>query len=338
MLIDTRLESDIKNGTGPAEAFFINEDTPVPELESGQVLVKVKAFGLNRMDLLQREGRYPVPPQAPKILGVEFSGIIEKVTPEVKDFKVGDEVFGLAYGGAYAEYIAVAAVMCILKPTELSWEIAAGIPEVWITAIQALFVVAEFKTGQSALIHAAASGVGIAAIQLIRHISPNSIIFATASTAAKLDFCISTLGATYGINYRETDFSREVLSKTEGKGVDIIIDFAGQSHFQKNLNCAAADAKIVLLALLSGGVVKEGVDIAPILFKRLRIEGSTLRSRNLEYQQILRDKLVDLALEGIRKGQLKVYIEKVFSWKDTTEAHKLIESNNTQGKVICLID
>lgn len=328
---------DIENGKGPADALFFNENAPIPKVKSGDILVKVKAFGLNRMDLLQREGRYPLPPQAPKTLGVEFSGVVEKLSPEVEGFKEDDEVFGLAYGGAYAEYISVSAKMCIHKPTELTFEEAAGVPEVWITAIQALFVVGEFKKSQSAMIHAAASGVGIAAIQLIRHHSPESIIFATSSSKAKLDFCTKTLGASHGINYRETDFSKEVLYLTDGKGVDLIIDFPGQSHFQKNINSAGMDGRIVLLALLSGGVCRE-VDIAPILFKRLRIEGSTLRSRDPEYQGLLRDKFMELAFDALREKKMKLFIEKVFSWKDIKEAHKMMESNATMGKIICVVD
>ena len=162
-----------------------------------------------------------------------------------------------------------------------------------------------------------ASGVGIAAIQLIRHHSPESTIFATSSSKAKLDFCTKTLGATHGINYRETDFSKEVLYLTAGKGVDLIIDFPGQSHFQKNINSAGMEGRIVLLALLSGGVCKE-VDIAPILSKRLRIEGSTLRSRDLDYQGMLRDKFVELALDAVKEKKMKLFIEKVFNWKDVS--------------------
>lgn len=150
---------------------------------------------------------------------------------------------------------------------------------------------------------------------MIRYHSPESTIFATASSQAKLDFCTKSLGANHGINYREADFAKEILSLTQGKGVDLIIDFPGQSHFQNNINCAGRDGRIVLLALLSGNVAKE-VDIAPILFKRLRIEGSTLRSRDPEYQGLLRDKFVEIALEAITKKEVKLFIERVFSWKD----------------------
>jgi len=327
----------ISNGKGPAGALFIDQNVQIPKVQDGEVLVKIKAFGLNKMDVIQREGNYPVPTQAPKTLGVEFSGIVQELSPGVEGFGRGDEVFGLGYGGAYAEYIAVSAKTCIHKPAELTFEEAAGISEVWFTAIQALITVGGFKPGQSVMVHAAASGVGIAIIQLIRHISPQSIIFATASSTTKLDFCTKTLGATHGINYRDTDFSKEVLSLTQGEGVELIIDFPGQSHFQKNINCAAIDGKIVLLGLLSGNIVKE-LDISPILSKRLRIEGSTLRSRSPEYQGMLRDKLVGMALEAIKRRELRVFVEKVLSWKDIIDAHKLMETSETKGKIICIVD
>ncbi|KAI5807471.1 chaperonin 10-like protein [Peziza echinospora] len=336
---------DIKDGKGSADALYIRDDVPNPEVRDGELLVRVKAFGLNRLDLLQREGRYPVPPNVSTILGVEFSGVVESVGGgDSQGFKTGDEVFGLAYGGAYAEYVAVNAGMCIHKPESLSWVEAAGIPEVWITAIQAVFVVGGFNFGRSALIHSAASSVGIAAIQLIRHYSPESVIHTTTRSAHKLAFLTNTLTATTAINTTtHPNFSKEVLAHpATPNGVDLIVDFPGSSSFQENLYSAAKDGTIVLLAMLSGGVTPTSVDISPILMKRLRIEGSTLRSRDVGYQKLLRDKLVEEGgiLEELKKkdGKIKVWVEKVFAWEDVTEAHKLLESNKTQGKIICTID
>ncbi|CCX32217.1 PIG3 family NAD(P)H quinone oxidoreductase-like protein [Pyronema domesticum] len=324
---------DIQGGVGDATKLFINDQSPVPELKDGELLVKVKAFGLNRMDLMQRQGMYPLPPQAPKTLGVEFSGTVEKVSGDVGDFKVNDAVFGLAYGGAYAEYIAVNAKMCIHKPKEVSWVQAAGIPEVWITATQALWTVGRFKPGMRVLIHAGASGVGIAAVQLAKHAGA-AAVYVTAGSDEKIKFCVEQLGADAGFNYKTQNFAEEIMKATENKGVDLIVDPVGQTHFQKDIDCAARDGAIVVLAMMSGPVAKE-VNIGPILFKRLRIEGTTLRSRDLEYQRALRDKVVEEALPGIVDGSLKVFVDKVFDWTDIIEAHKHMESNDSQGKIIC---
>jgi len=327
---------DIKNGKGNADALFINE-VPMPQPKPGDAIVKIKAFGLNRMDLLQREGHYPVPPQASKILGVEFSGVIDKAAERGQvDFKVGDEVFGLAYGGAYAEYIAVSTHMLIHKPAELSWEKAAGIPETWITALQALYLVGEFSAGKSILWHAGASSVSIAGIQL-SHGEGASAIYVTASSQEKIDFCVKTLGATAGFNYKTQNWSEEILKATDGKGVDIIIDFIGATYFQGNLDAAGRDGRIVHLGLMGGSKLPAGVDIGGLIRKRIRFEGSSLRSRDEGYQGKLRDTLVEHALPGLRDGSYQVLVEKVLPWEQVVEAHKLMESNNTKGKIICTI-
>jgi NADPH2:quinone reductase len=327
---------DIKNGAGPADSLFINESVETPTPKKGEILVRVKAFGLNRMDISQREGRYPLPPQAPKTLGVEFSGIVESLGESTTGFKEGEKVFGLAYGGAYAEFIAVSETMCIHLPDELSFEQAAGIPETWITATQALWTIGCFKPGEKVLIHAGASGVGICAIQLaVSHGA--SAIFTTAGSDEKIDFCTNKLGATAGLNYHKQDFAAEILEATNNEGVDVVVDFVGQSHFNKNIKVAAKDGRIVLLALVSGHMVNE-VDLGQILFKRLRIEGTTLRSRTPEYQEVIKNKFLEEGLPGLRSGKYKIFIEKTFSWKDIAEAHKLMESNKTSGKIICFVD
>ncbi|KAL4746422.1 hypothetical protein BDW72DRAFT_184889 [Aspergillus terricola var. indicus] len=325
----------IKNGKGPADALYI-DNIPIPEYGPSQALVKVKAFGLNRMDLLQREGQYPVPPQAPATLGVEFSGTIAELGDgATEDFKVGDEVFGLAYGGAYAEYIAVATGMLIHKPKELSWEEAAGIPETWITATQALHLVGAFKPGNSVLWHAGASSVSIAGIQLAKAAGA-SAIYVTAGSDEKISFCVDQLGATAGFNYRTQNWAEELSKATNGRGVDVIVDYIGAGYFQDNLKSAALDGRIVNLAFL-GGIKVENVDISYFLRKRVRYEGSTLRSRDEDYQRKLRNMVVENALEKLRRKEFRVFVEKVFSFEDVVEAHKLMESNQTKGKIICTI-
>ncbi|KAI0479744.1 zinc-binding alcohol dehydrogenase domain-containing protein 2 [Xylaria cf. heliscus] len=333
---------DIKDGKGPASALFINASTPKPIPKAGEVLIRVKAFGLNRMDLLQRIGVYPVPPQAPSTLGVEFSGVVESLGPASQssstststDLKEGDAVFGLAYGGAYAEYIAVDARMLLRKPSFLSWEVAAGIPETFMTATQALHLVGEFSRGQSVLWHAGASGVSIAGIQLSRDAGA-SAVYATAGTDEKCRFVEAELGATKAFNYKTEDWAQGILEATGGKGVDLIIDFVGASYFQKNLVAAAKDGHWVMLGLM-GGSKLEGVDIGMLVYKRIRVEGSTLRSRDPEYQGKLKDRLAEY-IPHFESGQLKVKVDSVFAMEDIVKAHELMEKNVTTGKIICTV-
>ncbi|KIW78507.1 hypothetical protein AYO21_09894 [Fonsecaea monophora] len=328
---------DIKGGKGPISALFINPDTPKPVAKGSQALVKIKAFGLNRMDLLQREGGYPLPPQAGPIMGVEFSGTIEAFGSEPeRGFNIGDEVFGLAYGGAYAEYIAVSTHMLVHKPKELSWEEAAGIPETWITATQALYLVGEFKPGMSVLWHAGASSVSIAGIQLSKADNA-SAVYVTASSREKIEFCKS-LGATEGFSYKEGDWAQALLKQTDGKGVDLIVDFIGAGYFDQNLDAAARDGHIVNLGNLGGNVVEKPVDVSRFLRKRLRYEGSSLRSRDEAYQGRLRDMLVEHALPRFIDGRFKVIVEKVFKMSEIQEGHKMLQSNQTMGKLICTVD
>lgn len=303
---------DIKDGKGPRENLFLNESVPLPSPKEGEALVKIKAFGINRMDQVQRLGNYPVPPGASKILGVEFSGTIESFGPggdtSGHGFKQGDPVFGLAYGGAYAEYVAVSTKMLMRKPDFFSWEQAAGIPETWITAIQALHIVGNFQKGQTVLWHAGASGVSIAGIQLSKDAGASEI-YATAGTAAKCSFVQEKLGATKAFNYKEVDWAKSVKDATDGRGADLIIDFIGGSYFNKNVDVAARDGKIVMLGFM-GGTSVENADIRPILLKRLTIEGSTLRSRDTEYQGKIRAKLEEY-LPDFESGKLKVVIDTV---------------------------
>lgn len=257
--------------------------------------------------------------------------------------------------------------MLIHKPAEMSWEEAAGIPEVatpvtlssccmltkqtWITATQALFVVGGFKAGETVLFHAGASSVSLAGIQLAKAAGA-AAVYVTAGSDDKIEFCKSTLGVTAGFNYHAfpadvngaTSWPAEILKATANRGVDLTIDFLGAKYFQGNLAAAARDGRIVLLALLGGkwltpdlGVDGRGVDISPILLKRLRVEGSTLRSRDEPYQRRLRDMLVQHAMPRFRDGSFKVFVERVFAMDDIVEAHKLMESNQTKGKIICRI-
>ncbi|TRM56948.1 chaperonin 10-like protein [Schizophyllum amplum] len=292
----------IKDEKGPAENLYIG-DTTKPTAGEGEVLVQVKAFGLNRLDILQRQGNYPPPPGASSIMGVELSGVVVEIGGGVAMWKEGDEVMGLVGGGAYAEFINVTATHLFPKPEALSWVQAAVIPEVWLTAFQSLITINDLQKGEDVLIHAGASGVGVAATQL-SHL--------------------------YGAN-RIFDFSAEIQKITEGKGVNVILDFVGQSHWQKNINSLAMDGRLSLQGLMSGGQVPD-FNLAPILGKRLRIQGSTLRSRSKQYQagliqRFAHEVMPKMAAEG-------PIAPTVYPWTQIVEAHTEMEADKNIGKIV----
>lgn len=202
--------------------------------------------------------------------------------------------------------------------------------------MQAFSVIGEFAAGKTILWHAGASSVSIAGIQL-SNAQGASAVYITAGSSEKIKFCTQTLGATAGFNYHTQDWAKEVLAATEGKGVDIIIDFVGQSYFQQNLDAVAKDGRIVHLGSLSGTKLPAGVDIGAFVRKRIRFEGSSLRSRDEGYQRKLRDLFEEHALPGLRDGRLKVFIERVYPWEEAADAQKLLEQNGTMGKVICTV-
>lgn len=279
-----------------------------------------------------------MPPNTTPTLGVEFSGIVTALgsSSSSTNISIGDAVFGLAYGGAYAEYICVSTRMLLRKPEHLSFPQAAGVPEVWMTATQALHFVlsAEVGSGKTILWHAGASGVSIAGLQLSR-LAGLGDMFATAGTAEKCAFIEGALGATKAFNYKEEDWVEGILKATGGKGVDLIVDFVGASYLQKNLDIVAGDGRICMLGLMGGAVVDK-LDIGKLLYKRVRIEGSTLRSRDEDYQGRLSDKLAEY-LPKFENGELKIFIDTVLPWEEIVKAHQLLEENKTKGKIICTI-
>ncbi|BGP16053.1 hypothetical protein JCM10213v2_004047 [Rhodosporidiobolus nylandii] len=319
----------VKDGQGEkADSLYIGE-AERPTLKEGEVLVKIKATGCM--------GKYPVPPGASPIIGVEFSGTIEEAGSS--EFKVGEAVFGLATGGAYAEYIAVPAGMVTRKPENVSWVQAAAVPENWLTAYQALFLIADLQPGQSVLIHAGASGVGLAAIQLAKAFGADLVI-ATAGTDEKVKF-VEQHGAK-GVNYKTQNFAEEVAKLTDKAGVNVVIDFVGQDYWAKNIESMGRDGRMVMLGLLSGPKTKDPLDLSQILYKRLRIEGTTLRSRSLQYQTDLLQEFSKKALDKVFSkcgggDGLDLVIHKVFDWKDIVAAHEEMEQAKNIGKIICEI-
>ncbi|KAK9369561.1 hypothetical protein V1509DRAFT_663406 [Lipomyces kononenkoae] len=340
----------IKGGKGPAEALSLLDSVQAPDAPGpNEAIVKIAAFALNRMDISQRNGVYPVPPHAPSTLGVEFSGTIEVIGPDsTTDLKVGDRVFGLVAGGAYAEYVRCSTKLLLpySEPTTLESTLtfltAAGIPEVWFTATQVLLQIAQIHLIKdrikNVLIHAGASAVGTAALQLARSVlGPEAKLFATVGSDEKVKFVESVAGADYGINYKKYDFVKFITDKTDGAGVDVILDLVGQDYFMKNLTIAATDARMVLISTISGGVV-EHANIGMILYKRLRIEGTTLRSRTIEYQSEIKELFQKYALPHLLSGEFVNPVDKVFSWEDIVQAHKYMESNAAMGKIVCVVD
>ena len=320
----------VKKPGGPGELKI--QEIPTPVTREDEILVKIHATALNRADILQREGKYPPPAGASNILGLEFAGEIYQAGQNVNAWAKGEMVFGLLPGGGYAEFAVINERMVNRIPAGLNFSEAAAIPEVFLTAYQALVWHANIQGGERILIHAGASGVGTAAIQIARQMGAE--VFVTASKE-KHDICRS-LGATYSIDYKSENFSKQVADLTGGAGVDVIIDFIAGPYFQQNLDSLSRDGRLVLLATLGGGKVSEA-DIRQILTKRLTIIGSTLRSRPVDYQARLNREFINYAFEKFEKGQLKPVIDKIYNWKDVDEAHRYMEANKNMGKIILQI-
>lgn len=319
----------VKQPGGPEQLILGEYEQPLPG--PTELLVKVHATALNRADTLQRQGKYPPPKGASSILGLEIAGVVEEDGINCTRYKKGDKVFGLLPGGGYAEYAIIDEAMAMPIPENLSFEEAAAIPEVFLTAWQALVWLGKLQPGERVLLHAGASGVGTAAIQLARALKAEVLV--TASEG-KLHAC-KELGAHKLINYQDPDvpFEDEVLAYTNGEGVDVIIDFIAGPYFNQNIDCLRLDGRLVILASLGGGKVHD-VDLRKILTKRLQVIGSTLRSRTKEYQIKLTEDMSRFALPLFKEGKLKPVVDSVYSWEDVAEAHRYMEQNKNIGKIV----
>lgn len=313
---------------GGPEVLHLGEyDIPTPGPE--EILVKVLATAVNRADTLQRAGKYPVPPGTPPILGLEMAGEIVEVGSKVSRWSVGQRVCGLLTGGGHAEYAVIHEHMALPIPDGMEATTATAIPEVFLTAFQALDWLADLQKGEKVLIHAAASGVGTAAIQLAK--LQEATIMATAS--AHKHQIVKDLGVELVIDYRSQDFYMEVMQHTGKYGADVILDFIAGPYFQRNLDTLALDGRLVMLALL-GGVRPEAVNLAPILRKRLRINGSTLRNRSLDYKIALTQAFQDVYWSRFQDGTLVPIIDRIMDWTDVAEAHRIMEANQNAGKLV----
>jgi putative PIG3 family NAD(P)H quinone oxidoreductase len=309
---------------------MIPGEHPKPKPGNDELLVKIEATALNRADLLQKAGKYPVPDGASPILGLEMTGLVEAVGDDVEMYEPGDSVFGLLPGGGYAEYCTITERMAMPVPENLSFEEAAAIPEVFLTAYQALLWEGELWEEETVLIHAGASGVGTAAIQLAKELFNARII--TTSSGEKIDLC-RKLGSSLAIDYKNQDFAEVIDQKFGGSAVDVIIDFVGAPYWEKNVQVLAMDGRVVYLSMLGGASV-EKMSLVPVLRKRLTFRGSTLRNRTLDYKSVLTEEFTVAAFDLIASGDIAPVIDSVFDWMDIEKAHQRMKNNENAGKIV----
>lgn len=317
---------------GAAEAMKLTRG-PLPAVGAGDILIRVGAAGVNRPDVSQRQGSYPPPPDASPVLGLEVAGEVVALGDHAQGFKVGDRVCALANGGGYAEYCAVPATQALPWPPGYDAIRAAALPETYFTVWANLFMMAELKAGETVLIHGGSSGIGTTAIQLAKAFGAH--VFTTVGTPEKADACIR-LGADRAILYKSEDFAAVVKSEAPRGGVDVVLDMIGASYFEKNLACLVRDGRLSIIAFL-GGPVAEKVNLAPIMVKRLRVMGSTMRPRTAAEKGEIRDQLSQKVWPLIEAGKVAPVIHKVFDFAEVAEAHRLIESSDHIGKIVLRI-
>jgi len=332
------MKAVVVRSPGGVEQLEVREGLPFPSLSSqyggdNALVVKIKAAGLNGADVVQREGKYPPPPGASDILGLEMSGVVEEVHGQLAQeagWQAGDRVCALLPGGGYAEYAIIPHEMAMRIPEGLTFEDAAGIPEAFLTAWQALKWLGDLGDNKTVLIHAAASGVGTSAIQLVKQFKGTNILV-TAGSHDKIEFC-KQLGASAGFNRNDGPWLEGVLNAAPN-GVDIIIDFVGATYWEQNVKALAMDGTMIILSHL-GGSNAPSFDMAPILRKRLNIRGSTLRARSIDYKITLTKDFAAFALPRFSDGRLKAIIDKVVPWEKVADAHAHLEAVKNIGKVI----
>ena len=306
-------------------------ETDKPVLKSHEVLVKVSAIGVNRADCMQRQGKYPAPAGDSPILGLECAGTVVELGSEVDKSWLHKRIFSLCAGGAYSEYVAIDAKQLMALPDELTMVEGAAISEVYLTAFGALFELGKLQQGQTALIHAGASGVGGAAIQMAK--SAGATVVITAGSDEKCQHA-KALGADHAINYKTTDFV-EYMQANE-LSANVIVDPVSGSYLNKNAAIAAMDCQIIMLAFLDGRFAE--VDFAALLRKRISFHASTLRNRSIEFKRQLRDDLVARFYNDIATRKYDFNVYKTLPWSDASEAHAILERNENAGKVVLLVE
>ena len=313
---------------GPAENLEIIE-TEKPTPNDNEVLIKVRAAGINRPDIVQRNGYYPPPPGASPIMGLECSGEIVEVGQNVSNWKVGDNVCALLNGGGYAEYAVAYEGCCLPIPENLDFIQAAALPETFFTVWSNLFDRARLKPGETILIHGGTSGIGTTAIQLAKAFG--ATVITTSGSDKKCDQARS-LGANHTINYKKDDFVEQILTITEGTGVDVILDMVAGDYVGRNVKALNYDGRLVIIAVQGG--VKVDFNILPVMKKRLTITGSTLRPRDDEFKSNIANSLKHNVWSALENGEIKPIIDKTFPIDQVIDAHNYLESGNHFGKVI----
>ena len=305
---------------------------PKPVPGSGELLIRVSASGVNRPDVLQRTGNYPVPPGASDIPGLEVAGVIvegDLQAIELAGFKLGDRVCALVAGGGYAELCVAPVGQCLPVPEGLSDIEAASLPETFFTVWSNVFQRAGLQKGETLLIQGGSSGIGVTAIQIAKAFGATVIV--TAGTDEKCAACLA-LGADHAINYKSSDFVEEIKKLTNGLGVNVILDMVAGSYAAREVMCLAEDGRLVIIAVQGG--VKAEFNAGLILRKRLTITGSTLRPRSLEFKTAIAKALKDKVWPLVASGAIKPVIHSTFASVDAAKAHTLMESNAHVGKIV----
>lgn len=302
---------------------------PTPEPKADEVLIRVFAAGINRPDIMQRQGLYPPPQDASSVLGLEVAGEVVACGEAVNQWRAGDKVCALVNGGGYAEYALAPQAQCLPIPSCLTFVEAAALPETFFTVWHNLWQRAHLQTGETLLIHGGSSGIGTTAIQMA--VALGVKVFVTAGSDQKCKSC-EKLGATKAINYRTQDFVAEIKRLTDGRGVDVILDMVGGDYIQRNLSVAALEGRIVNIAYLNGS--KAGMDFMPLMLKRLTLTGSTLRAQSAAVKQSIAQDLKTHIWPLLEKQIVKPVVAGTFPFAEVSKAHRLMESSEHIGKII----
>ena len=315
---------------GPQALVAVTE--PVPDFGDDEVLVRVMAAGVNRPDVLQRQGLYPVPPDASHLPGLEIAGEVVATGRSVTRWSTGDAVMALTHGGGYAEYCRVHESHCLPVPPKLSMIEAAAVPETFFTVWYNVFMRCGLAAGETFLVHGGSSGIGTTAIQLAR--ARGCTVLTTAGSNEKCRFC-EDLGANKAINYRVDDWQKAVMDFTGGRGVDVLLDMVAGPYMQKNMDSMALEGRYAIIAFLQGPVAE--LNMRVVLGRRLTITGSTLRPQSTADKAVIADEVRSNVLPLLESGDVGVVIDSTFSLNDAAAAHELMESSRHMGKIVLVV-